>query len=98
MESGVKIAGGEGCNSYHQAVHMIKHGKLDFIQIDVGRIGGITPADKLCKLAASSKSCHYVNHTYKSHIQLAASLHVFAGVEKFNLLESIFSANRQKVA
>jgi L-alanine-DL-glutamate epimerase-like enolase superfamily enzyme len=29
----------------------------------------------------------YVNHTFKSHLQLAASLHVFAGVEQFRFLE-----------
>src|SRR4051794_27396393 len=76
----VKVAAGEGCNTFHQAAHMMKHGQLDFLQIDVGRIGGVTVADKLCKMAATTKSCHYVNHTYKSHIQLAASLHVLAGL------------------
>lgn len=65
---------------------MLVNGKLDFLQIDVGRVGGLTVAHKLCKLALKHK-VQYVNHTYKSHIQLAASLHVFAGVKEFEYLE-----------
>ena len=86
MGSPVAIAGGEGCNTYRAAEDFILHARPDYVQIDVGRIGGITIADRVCRLA-QREGTTYVNHTFKSHLQLAASLHVFAGVERFRLLE-----------
>jgi len=82
----VKIAAGEGANNYRQAEDMIVNGKLDFLQIDVGRVGGITVADRLCRKALQS-GIQYVNHSFKSHLQVAASLHIFAGVPQFKYLE-----------
>ena len=77
----VPLAGGEGCNNYVQAQSMIKHAGLQFIQIDAGRIGGITIAKEVADLAKSSKIT-YVNHTFTSHLALSASLQVYAGIEK----------------
>jgi L-alanine-DL-glutamate epimerase-like enolase superfamily enzyme len=62
------------------------NGGIDFVQIDVGRTGGITICDRICK-RAQELGIQYVNHTFKSHLQLAASLHVFAGVPEFDLME-----------
>jgi L-alanine-DL-glutamate epimerase-like enolase superfamily enzyme len=86
LGSPVPIAGGEGCNTYRAAEDFVRHATPDYVQIDVGRIGGITPADRVCRLAQQA-GVTYVNHTFKSHLQLAASLHVFAGVEQFRFLE-----------
>ena len=52
----------------------------------MGRIGGITVADRVCRLA-QRENVVFVNHTFKSHLQLAASLHVHGGVEQFPFLE-----------
>ena len=82
----VAIAGGEGCSTYRAAEDFILHGRPDYVQIDVGRIGGITVADRVCRLA-QQQDVVYVNHTFKSHLHLAASLHVFAGIEQFAFLE-----------
>jgi L-alanine-DL-glutamate epimerase-like enolase superfamily enzyme len=82
----VPIAGGEGSGRWRDAEDMILHGGLDFVQIDVGRIGGITPAYQVRKLA-EERGIQYVNHTFKSHLSVAASLHVFATAEEFRLLE-----------
>ena len=82
----VPIAAGEGADLYRSADDLMVNGGIDFVQIDVGRTGGITVCDRICKRALEL-GVTYVNHTFKSHLQLAASLHVFAGVEKFRLLE-----------
>ncbi|MBN1685839.1 MAG: mandelate racemase/muconate lactonizing enzyme family protein [Spirochaetales bacterium] len=86
LGSPVAIAGGEGCNTYRAAEDFIRHGRPDFVQIDVGRIGGITTTDEVCRLARR-EGVIFVNHTFKSHLQLAASLHVLGGVEEFQFLE-----------
>ena len=82
----VPIAAGEGSGTYRMAEDLILHGGIQFVQIDVGRIGGITPAFRVRQLA-EQHGIQYVNHTFKSHLSLAASLHVFATNESFNLLE-----------
>ena len=82
----VPIAAGEGSGTYRMAEDLILHGGIQFVQIDVGRIGGITAAFRVRQLA-EQHGVQYVNHTFKSHLSLAASLHVFATNESFDLLE-----------
>ena len=82
----VPIAAGEGSGTYRMAEDLILHGGIQFVQIDVGRIGGITAAFRVRRLAEQHR-IQYVNHTFKSHLSLAASLHVFATNESFDLLE-----------
>ncbi len=73
------LAGGEGCHNYAQAASMINFAGLRFIQIDTGRIGGITTAKRVADLA-QTKGITYVNHTFTSHLALSASLQPFAGI------------------
>ena len=68
------------------AEDLIVHGGVDFVQIDAGRISGIAPAFQVRQLA-EQHGIQYVNHTFKSHLSLAASLHVFATNPDFDLLE-----------
>jgi len=82
----VPIAAGEASGRFRDAEDLIQNGGVDFVQIDVGRIGGITPAHRVRTLA-EQRGVTYVNHTFKSHLSLAASIHVFAAVERFRLLE-----------
>ena len=82
----VRIAAGEGSNTYRMAEDLIVHGGVDFVQIDTGRIGGIMPSFQVRQLA-EQHGIQYVNHTFKSHLSLAASLHVFATNPDFDLLE-----------
>ena len=82
----VPIAAGEGSNIYRMAEDLIVHGGVQFVQIDAGRIGGIMPSYKVRQLA-EQHGIQYVNHTFKSHLSLAAALHVFATNPDFNLLE-----------
>ncbi len=82
----VAIAAGEGSNTYRMAEDLIVHGGVQFVQIDTGRIGGIMPSFHVRQLA-EQHGIQYVNHTFKSHLSLAAALHVFATNPDFNLLE-----------
>jgi len=82
----VPIAAGEGCDFYRAADDLMVNGGIDYIQIDVARIGGITVGDRICR-RAQELGVNYINHNYKSHLTVAASIHVFAGVEEFGLFE-----------
>jgi L-alanine-DL-glutamate epimerase-like enolase superfamily enzyme len=82
----VPIAAGEGCHTYRAAEDLVLHGGVQFLQIDAGRIGGITTTHQIRRLA-EEHGLQFVNHTFKSHISLAAVLHAFAAVERFDLLE-----------
>ncbi len=85
----VKLAGGEGCHNFHQASAMIDYAGLGFVQIDTGRIGGITTAKQVADYAVA-KGVQFVNHTFTTHLALSASLQPFAGMERDNLCEYPF--------
>ena len=74
----VRIAGGEGSHNEDMARQMIDHGGLGFVQIDAGRIGGISPSRRVADYALE-RGVTYVNHTFTSHLALSASLQPFAG-------------------
>ena len=82
----VKLAGGEGCHTEHQARQMIDHSGIGYIQIDAGRIGGITPARAVAEYA-QARGVTYVNHTFTSHLALSASLQPYAGSRDDTLCE-----------
>ncbi len=82
----VKIAGGEGCHNYFMAEQMLDHAGLGYIQIDTGRVGGISIAHRIAA-EAQSRGVTYVNHTFTSHLALSASLQPFAGLEEDTICE-----------
>jgi len=77
----VKLAGGEGCHTYYMARHMIDYAGLGYVQIDAGRIGGLTVAKRVADYA-HARGVTYVNHTFTTHLALSASLQPFAGLER----------------
>jgi L-alanine-DL-glutamate epimerase-like enolase superfamily enzyme len=86
-ESGpVRLAGGEGSHTEYMAQAMIDYGGLGFIQIDVGRVGGITAAKRVADYAAA-QGVTFVNHTFTSHLALSASLQPYAGLRDYVLCE-----------
>lgn len=82
----VKLAGGEGCHNFHMAQNMIDSAGLGFIQIDTGRVGGITAAAEVAKYA-DYKNIQFVNHTFTSQLALSASLQPFAGLSDHEVCE-----------
>ncbi len=82
----VRLAGGEGCHTYHMAQQMIDGAGLGYIQIDAGRIGGISVAKQVADYA-HRQGVTYVNHTFTSHLALSASLQPFAGLADHTICE-----------
>ncbi len=82
----VRLAGGEGCHDYYMAEHLLDHAGVGFIQIDAGRIGGITIAKRVAE-AAQARGITYVNHTFTSHLALSASLQPYAGLRDHVICE-----------
>jgi L-alanine-DL-glutamate epimerase-like enolase superfamily enzyme len=80
------LAAGEGANNLFMARDLVKRGGIRYLQIDAGRIGGITTAYE-ARLLAEAEGITYVNHTFTSHLALSASLQPFVGVERFALAE-----------
>jgi L-alanine-DL-glutamate epimerase-like enolase superfamily enzyme len=86
LAGNVKLAAGEGSHNLHMARHLVDHGGIGFLQIDAGRIGGVTVASQAAEYAAAS-GVTYVNHTFTSHLALSASLAPYAGMERFEICE-----------
>jgi L-alanine-DL-glutamate epimerase-like enolase superfamily enzyme len=86
MSAPIKLAGGEGCHSLHQAKNMIDYAGLGYIQIDTGRIGGITTAKQVADYAEAKGVC-FVNHTFTTSLALSASLQPYAGLAGHELCE-----------
>ena len=84
--SSVKLAGGEAAHNIFMAKHTIDIGKVGFIQIDCGRIGGIGPAKQVADYAVG-KGVTYVNHTFTSHLALCASIQPYAGLSEHRICE-----------
>lgn len=77
----VRLAGGEAAFNFHMAQQLIDYGRVGFIQIDTGRIGGIGPAKRVADYAVAH-GVTFVNHTFTSHLALSASLQPFAGLQQ----------------
>ncbi|MBX3014998.1 MAG: mandelate racemase/muconate lactonizing enzyme family protein [Caldilineaceae bacterium] len=76
----VKLAGGEGSHNFYMAQHMIDYAGIGYVQIDAGRIGGISVSKEVADYA-QNKGVTYVNHTFTSHLALSASLQPYAGLQ-----------------
>jgi L-alanine-DL-glutamate epimerase-like enolase superfamily enzyme len=66
----ISTAGGEASHNFHMARQLIDYGKVAYVQIDCGRIGGIAPAKRVADYAAA-RGVTYVNHTFTSHLAFA---------------------------
>lgn len=81
-----RLASGEGCHTLAQAKNMIDFAGLGYIQIDAGRIGGITTAKAVAEHAVTA-GVQYVNHTFTTPLALSASIQSYAGLEAYSLCE-----------
>ncbi len=82
----VRLAGGEGAHNEFMAWQMIDYAGLGYIQIDTGRVGGITSAQRVFE-HAQARGVTFVNHTFTSHLALSASLQAYAGAAEHTLCE-----------
>jgi L-alanine-DL-glutamate epimerase-like enolase superfamily enzyme len=96
-QTDVPLAGGEGCHTADQARHFMQYGGLKYIQIDTGRIGGITVAREVA-VVARRMGVRYVNHTFTSNLALSASLQPFADAPEGGFAEVPVAASDLAVA
>jgi L-alanine-DL-glutamate epimerase-like enolase superfamily enzyme len=82
----MRLAGGEGAHTFFVAQHMIDYAGIGYVQIDAGRIGGITEAARVADYART-KGVTFVNHTFTSHLTLVSSLQPMAGAPEGALCE-----------
>lgn len=82
----VRLAGGEGSHNEHMAHQMIDYAGIGYVQIDAGRVGGITSAVRVFE-HAKARGVTFVNHTFTSHLALSASLQAYAGAADHILCE-----------
>lgn len=82
----LRLAGGEGAHNEFIAQHMIDYGGIGYVQVDTGRIGGITSAKRAFDHAHAC-GVQYVNHTFTSHLALSASLQPYAGAADHRFCE-----------
>ncbi len=75
--SAIRIAAGELQNTRFEFLDLMDRGKVDVAQPDVGRVGGLTEARRVCELAAD-RGRLIVPHCWKTGIGIAASAHLSA--------------------
>lgn len=71
----IRIAYGEWQTTRFEFIELMDRGKVDVAQPDVGRVGGLTEAKRVCDLAADRDRL-IVPHCWKSGIGIAASVHM----------------------
>jgi L-alanine-DL-glutamate epimerase-like enolase superfamily enzyme len=74
-EAPMPIAAGEWLSTRWEFEELIHRGKIDVAQPDVGRVGGLSEAVKVCDLAARHGRT-VVPHCWKTGISLMATLHL----------------------
>jgi L-alanine-DL-glutamate epimerase-like enolase superfamily enzyme len=74
---GIRVAAGELQNTRFEFLDLMDRGKVDVAQPDVGRVGGLTEALRVCDLAAE-RGRLIVPHCWKTGIGIAASAHLSA--------------------
>ena len=82
----VRIAAGEEESSRLSYLDLMDRGNIDVVQIDVTRCGGLTEAIRIARLAADRHK-PVVNHSFKTGINIAASLHLLAAVPNAFIFE-----------
>jgi L-alanine-DL-glutamate epimerase-like enolase superfamily enzyme len=82
----LRLAGGEAAHNVFMARHLIDYGRIGYVQIDCGRIGGLGPAKRVADYA-QKRNVTFVNHTFTSHLALSASLQPLIGIANDRICE-----------
>ena len=77
QSTNIRVATGEMLQTRFECFETINKGNVDVIQPDVGRVGGLTEAKRVCDFA-EDKGVIVVPHCWKSAIGIAASTHLSA--------------------
>jgi L-rhamnonate dehydratase len=69
-----RIAAGEECATCWEFADLMDRGRIDVVQVDVSRAGGLTEARRIAQMARQ-RNLPCVPHAYSTGVLLAASLH-----------------------
>ena len=83
-----RIADAELLASRWEALDLMDRGKVDVIQPDVGRAGGLTECLRIAKLA-HDRGLLCTPHGWKSGLTVAAEIHLSAAAENIPFIEYI---------
>src|SRR4029079_6457026 len=81
----MRIAAGEEICDVKEMVAMMDAG-IDVVQVDVTRVGGLTRSTRM-GLDAAERHRLAVNHSYKTGVNIAASLHFVAALPNTHYFE-----------
>lgn len=73
----MKIAAGEWLTTRYEFIDLMDRGGVGVAQPDIGRVGGLTEAQRVCKLAAD-RGVQVVPHAWKTGISIAAAAQLAA--------------------
>ena len=86
QESPIRIAAGEWQNTRHEFIDLLDKGKIDIAQPDIGRVGGLTEAMRVCHLA-QDRGKLIVPHCWKTGIGISASAHMAMATPNCPMIE-----------
>lgn len=85
-EQPIPIAAGEWLTTRFEFLDLMDRGKIAVVQPDIGRVGGLTEAKRVCDLAAQ-RGLKVVPHLWKTGISIAAAAHLAAATPHLAFFE-----------
>jgi len=85
-EAPMRIAAGEWLNTRYEFIDLLDRGMVDVAQPDIGRVGGLTEAMRVCHMA-QDRGRLIVPHCWKTGISIAAALHLAFAVPHCPFIE-----------
>ena len=86
VEQPIPIASGEWLTTRFEHIDLMDRGDVHFVQPDIGRVGGLTEARRVCKLAAE-RGRRICPHLWKTEISIAAALHLAVATPNCDYIE-----------
>ncbi len=85
-EQPIRIAAGEWLTTRFEHLDLMDRAGVQVIQPDIGRVGGLTEAKRVCTLAAE-RGLTIVPHLWKTGISVAAAAHLAAATPNCAFIE-----------
>jgi L-alanine-DL-glutamate epimerase-like enolase superfamily enzyme len=85
-EQPIPIAAGEWLTTRFEFLDLMDRGKVKVVQPDIGRVGGLTEACRVCELA-KERGLTVVPHLWKTGISIAAAAHMAAATPHCAFIE-----------
>lgn len=85
-EQSIPIAAGEWLSTRYEFADLLDRGRVDVAQPDIGRVGGLTEARRVCEMAAA-RGRKIVPHLWKTGISIAAAVHLALAEPEISFIE-----------